>query len=379
VYVHVSQGVGVSGPALSANGRGTAPAERAQVRVYLVPREQGGWQAASPDWFELTSNEPAPQSPADPAPSASENPVDQPAASTLGMTTDPVKFKDRLGLRVTSVERGSPAQQAGLEEDDVIIAANQAALTGPGQLEELAQRGEPFSLIVADVRTGRAAQVEIRPSGRPSGDVAGLPKSAPTSAPRISLGISAEPVALGARTALKVVRVEPGSPAEKAGLESGDVIVAANGVAITGPEQLVSAVRKSGAALELTVRDSRTGRDTPVQVVLGGPTATVPLPQEPALPGTGSAATPWGAVTELVFHNDEFAVKVTEVNVGSPAARAGLRPGILILEANGKPVLHPNELNDALRSSGKTCRLTIVDPGTGRKNTVDINLGTGGL
>jgi S1-C subfamily serine protease len=84
-------------------------------------------------------------------------------------------------------------------------------------------------------------------------------------------------------------------------------------------------------------------------------------------------------VTELVFHNDEFAVKVTEVNVGSPAARAGLRPGILILEANGKPVLHPNELNDALRSSGKTCRLTIVDPGTGRKNTVDINLGTGGL
>ena len=37
------------------------------------------------------------------------------------------------------------------------------------------------------------------------------------------------------------------------------MIVAANGAAITGPEQLASAVRKSGAALELTVRDSRTG------------------------------------------------------------------------------------------------------------------------
>ena len=61
------------------------------------------------------------------------------------------------------------------------------------------------------------------------------------------------------RTALKVVRVEPGSPAEKAGLEPGDVIVAANGAAITGPEQLASAVRKSGAALELTVRDSLLG------------------------------------------------------------------------------------------------------------------------
>ena len=68
-----------------------------------------------------------------------------------------------------------------------------------------------------------------------------------------------------------------------------------------------------------------------------------------------------------MLYNDEFAVKVTEVNAGSPAARAGLRPGIVIIEANGKPVLHPNELDDAIRNSGKTCRLTIVDPGTGRK------------
>lgn len=379
VYVHVSQGVGLTGSALSADGRTTVPAERAQVRVYLVPRDQGGWQAASPDGFELTSNQPAPQSPGDPAPSVKESPVDQLAAATLGMTTELVKIKDRLALRVTSVERGSPAQQAGLEEDDVIIAANQAALTGAGQLEELAQRGEPFSLVVADVRTGRAAQVEIRPSRRPSGDVAGIPKNESTPAPRISLGISAESVALGTRTALKVVRVEPGSSAEKAGLEPGDVIVAANGTAITGPEQLVSAVRKSGTALELTVRDSRTGRDTPVQVILAGSTPPVSLPKEPAIPGTAPASADWGAVTELVFHNDEFAVKVTEVNVGSPAARTGLRPGTIIVEANGKPVLHPNELNDALRNSGKSCRLTIVDPGTGGKSTVDVNLGTGGF
>jgi S1-C subfamily serine protease len=87
----------------------------------------------------------------------------------------------------------------------------------------------------------------------------------------------------------------------------------------------------------------------------------------------------WGGVTELVLYNDEFAVKVTEVNVGSLAARAGLRPGIVIIEASGKPVLHPNELDDAIRNSGKTCRLTIVDPGTGRKNSIDVNLSAAGF
>jgi len=378
VYVHAFQRSGLPGGAASPDGHRTIPEERAQVRVYLVPREQGGWQGALPEWFELTSNQPAPQGPADPAPSVAESPLDQPAASTLGMTTEPVKVKDRLALRVTSVERGSPAQQAGLEEDDVIVAVNGAAIAGAGQLEELAQRGAPFSLIVADVRTGRAAQVEVRPAQPTGGAVAGSPKAEPAAAPRIPLGISAESVALGTRTALKVLRVEPGSPAEKAGLEAGDVIVEANGAPITGPEQLVSAVRKSGAALELTVRDSRTGRDTAVQVVLGGSKPKVPLPKEPAMPATNSGATPWGAVTELVFHNDEFAVKVTEVGVGSPAARAGLRPGILILEANGKPVLHPNELEEAIRNSGKTCRLTVVDPSTGKKSPIDVNLGTGG-
>ena len=112
----------------------TAPfrPERAQVRVFLVPREQGGWQGALPDWFELTSNQPAPQSPADPAAEPGGKSLDQPAASSLGMTTELVKVKDRLALRVTSVEHGSPTQQAGLEEGDVIVAANGAAPPAPG-------------------------------------------------------------------------------------------------------------------------------------------------------------------------------------------------------------------------------------------------------
>jgi S1-C subfamily serine protease len=256
---------------------------------------------------------------------------------------------------------------------DVIIGARGETFTSPEQLEELARRGEPIPIIVVDVHTGRPSQVEIRPT-RVAGDPkATEPKPAP--APARSLGITAESVALGQRTALKVTHVQPDSPAAKAGIETGDVIVAANGAVITGSEQLGSALRKSGPTLTLTIRDSRTGRDVPVEVALGGPKPENPLPAE--VPGVGSEKGRLGAVTELAFYDVEAAVKITEVESGSPAARAGLQPGILILQANEKPILHPNDLNDAVRNSSGTLKLIVVDPRSGKKATVEVNVGSG--
>ena len=55
---------------------------------------------------------------------------------------------------------------------------------------------------------------------------------------RRSLGVSAEPITIGQRTGMKVVGVQPDSPAQKAGIEPGDVIVAANGVPVTGAEAM---------------------------------------------------------------------------------------------------------------------------------------------
>ena len=62
----------------------------------------------------------------------------QPAASTLGMSTEPVKIKDRLALARHKRRTWQPGPTGGLEEDHVIIAANQAALMCSGT-EELAR------------------------------------------------------------------------------------------------------------------------------------------------------------------------------------------------------------------------------------------------
>jgi S1-C subfamily serine protease len=375
VYVHVA-------PPQAAPGDGATavPDEGAQVRAYLTPREQGGWEGTSPEWFDGPADRPVTVNRPAPAPGTTEASPGRATLPGLGLTAEPRTVQGRLVLRVTSVERGGPAQRAGLEAGDVIIGAKGEPLTGADQLDELARRGGAFPLIVLDVHTGRTAQVEVRPTAaaappeepRPGGEA----PPAPAPAGRRSLGVSAETVTVGQRTAMKVTRVSPDSPAAKAGLEPGDVIVAANGAAITGPEQLAAALRKSGPTLTLTVRDTRTGRETPVSVELGGPQPAAPPPAEAAPAGGGSGNL--GVVTELSFYDTEAAVKVTEVAPGSPAARAGLVPGTIILAANGKVMLHPTELTNAARDSGGTLKLTVVDPRTGRKGNVDVPLGPGG-
>src|SRR5262249_39790297 len=121
-------------------------------------------------------------------------------------------------------------------------------------------------------------------------------------------------------------------------------------------------------------RDTRTGRDVPVEVKLGGPGPAnpVPIPADPQIPTGGGRRL--GAVTELVFDDVDPAAKVTEVEPGSPAAVAGIVPGTVIVAANGSPVLHPKDLEEAVRKSGPKLTLTVVNPRTRNKSTVEVRL-----
>ncbi|WP_397569712.1 PDZ domain-containing protein [Schlesneria sp. T3-172] len=376
VYIHISQRLDPSGKVIASESFQGPPEERAQIKAFLTAREQGGWEGSFPDWYEV-AGERGSFNPADDSASISLD--DLPAAaekSQLGMTSEVIKIQNRIALRVRSVERSGPAQKAGLEVGDIIAGIDGEAIKSPGQLETFASQGKKFSLVVVDVNTGKKAQIEIDPHAATTSDREATSETAekPATQPgKISLGISAEPVTLGTRSALKVTGVKPESPAGKAGLEVGDIIVSANGAPLTGPEQLLAALRKSGPTLKLAVRDSRTGRDAEVTVNLGG---TPPIKSFPAdvESSTNSVPGKLGAVTELAFHDDDFAVKVTEVEPGSAAARAGLKPGVLILAANGKAVLHPNDLNDAVHSSKGILKLTILNPSGGKKTTLDVDL-----
>ncbi len=372
----------------ATSGRRIIPAERAQLRAYLVPRARGGWEGIAADWFDVTSETPIAASSTDPAPAATAPApatTGIPGAATksilpsLGLSGEAIDAQGRLVIRVASVDRGGPAQRAGLEPGDVIVAANDTALKSLEQLDQLARQGGALNLIVLDVNTGKGARVNVElpraadAPGEPT--VASAPATAPPAASRRSLGLTATPVTVGARTAMKVVSVDVGGAAEKAGIERGDVIVAANDTPVTGAEQLGAALAKSGAVLRLTIRDPRTNRDVPVEVNLGGPSSADPAPIAADARIRPPGGRRLGAVTEQVFASNEVAVKVSEVEPNGAAARAGLETGDVITEANGKPVNHPQTLNEIVGQSGPVLKLVLIDTRTGQKKSVDVELG----
>ncbi len=184
-----------------------------------------------------------------------------------------------------------------------------------------------------------------------------------------SLGISAERVSLGLKSALKVVRVTPDSPAAKAGIEIGDILVKANSTLLTSPDQLADEFRKSNGRLALTVRDVRTGRDVLVDVDPRN------LSQGSGMrPGSSRSKKPLGVTTELAFYGGDAALKVTRVDSGSPAQRAGIVPGLLILTANGKRAEKPEVLLAAERETTRNLKLRVVDPKTRKESLVEIEL-----
>ena len=86
-------------------------------------------------------------------------------------------------------------------------------------------------------------------------------------------GACAAPSACPEREGVLVRAVEDGSPADRAGLERGDLIVAAAGGPVEDVDALYAALDAAGAALALTV--VRGTRTPSVTVVFDGETAEV--------------------------------------------------------------------------------------------------------
>ena len=287
VYIHTSQrGAGVQGRGFSGQNPATGDTRRSYrpnaLRFVLTshrPREAAGrvLEAIRSKPRRTCSRRRMPQTHQPPNQARCRSrqrrrrPRCRPAANRLWLARVYGREHECQRPVVLRLERRARRSRAaiGLEPGDIVIGANDAALGGLEQLARLAEQGLK-NLLVLDVNTGKAARVAVDMNGSKGSQTNnGLPPRAdntpdvasPPAANRNptpsgtskSLGISAEPVMVGRRTGMKVIRVEPASPAQKAGIEIGDVIVAANGVAVTGVEVLSAVLKKSGPSLTLTV------------------------------------------------------------------------------------------------------------------------------
>ena len=170
----------------------------------------------------------------------------------------------------------------------------------------------------------------------------------------------AEALGLDIERGAVVTRVEEGSPAQAAGLQAGDVIVAVNGAQVESSRELRNAIGLVRVGEEFEVEVRREQRRYRFDVRVGGArtggTRSASVDAPPALRG---------AMLRDLEHGDPAygrieGVIAAEVEPRSPAARNGIRPGDIIVAVNRRRVRNARELENAFGQAGRVLALNIV-------------------
>ena len=137
-----------------------------------------------------------------------------------------------------------------------------------------------------------------------------------------------------------VSQVVPNSPAEKAGIEQGDVILQFDGKDVSDSKELPRIVASTPVGKSVTVKIARDGKVTDRQVKLGEMEEKAEVAKTPSTHKRLGIAvqnlTP--EIAKGLGLKKETGVVVTQVEPGSPASDAGIQTGDVIREVNRKPV-----------------------------------------
>ncbi|MBA3685681.1 MAG: DegQ family serine endoprotease [Planctomycetes bacterium] len=196
------------------------------------------------------------------------------------------------------------------------------------------------------------------------------------------LGVNIQPVTTELAKGLKlpdrdgalVGDVVPDSPAAKAGVRAGDVIVAVDQDKVRDPRHLRLRVAQlaPGAKAALTLR--RDGAEQKVDLVIGDlkddgddadPQAVQPERRQSRL---GLRLEDLDATVRgrLDIPQRIAGAIIAEVQPDSPAAKAGLRPGDVVHEVNGRPVVTADEVTASVKETVGTVLLRVWRQGASR-------------
>ena len=224
-----------------------------------------------------------------------------------------------------------------------------------------------------------------------------------------------------------VAAVEPGSPADRAGIEAGDTIVAYNNEDINGRVLSLTKLLRPGSKLQVRIHRGNGSMDIPVvvarrtryapdvgtiaprvrveidseaglarrMVIRSGTPRSMTIVTDPSTPVVAMAPLPpspatapalaWSSTTTALAGaelaritpdlGESFGVShgvlVLSVGADTPAARARLRGGDVITRVDGTDVTTPLQVQRALqRAANEGVRLTIVR----KKKTIEVPL-----
>ena len=186
----------------------------------------------------------------------------------------------------------------------------------------------------------------------------------------IGVEVASEPITKDVAESLGLPRsggamlstIKPGKPADKAGLQAGDVIVEFNGRPVTGSDALVEMVvnTKPGTSVPITIyrkKEKKTMNIVVEELDLddeqGRQAARRERADEPTATGFGmevDAITPEIA-RQLELPRNRGGAIVVNVDRNSPAFNAGIRANDVILEVNQQEVANVSQVQRLLQSA----------------------------
>ncbi|QIL83441.1 DegQ family serine endoprotease [Diaphorobacter sp. HDW4A] len=174
------------------------------------------------------------------------------------------------GALVSNVEKGGPADKAGLQSGDVIRSVNGQKIVASGDLPAVVGMATPGTKIDMEIwRQGKREQLSAT-LGNASDKISKVASNGNDKASRGKLGVSLRPLQPDER---KQAGVDAGllieqaqGPAAKAGIQPGDVLLAVNGTPAKDVEQVREAIAKAGKSVALLVQRDGSRIFVPVQL-----------------------------------------------------------------------------------------------------------------
>ena len=169
----------------------------------------------------------------------------------------------------------------------------------------------------------------------------------------------AEALGLDSDHGALVSRVESGSPAEVAGVQAGDVIVAVGVSKVESSRDLRNSIGLVRVGEEIEIEVERERRRLRLAVRVGDLEGGA-LADAMEVPSALEGATLRDLERGDPAHGRIEGVIAAEVEPGSRAARNGIRPGDVIVAVNRRRVRNAEELESAFEQAGRVLALNIV-------------------
>lgn len=325
-------------------------------------------------------------------------------------------LKTDYGVLITEVASGGPAEKAGLKQEDVILSIDGRKMEDESQFRQFLNSKKPENVIKVEVlRKGRQRTFSVTLGDREDFETSITPSppsifsykyktpNAPGSlgkekgrAGQGFLGITPADLTdeqkerFDVKEGAYIEELTENGPAEEAGLRIGDIVTAIDGRPITDAADLQEKIRRIEPGKEVPVEVLRKGGLETIQAKLAD---RADFMQEEESFGT----TPRSAPFQIFPWNDRSAflgvttgplsrrakdslkvdggARVADVSDDSPASKAGLRAGDVIVLVDGEEVQTPEDLSRLIgaKKPGNSVEIGFLRRGQKKSVTAELS------